>query len=619
MDTRKNEFARLVAAARTHRLSRRALLRRAALAGLGAPAIAALLAACGPATTGTTAVTGGAPAGSAGSGVATSAATSARGHAGPLRLLWWEAPTILNPHLAPGTTDFDAARVVLEPLADFDVDGNLVPILAAEVPTAANGGLAADGKSVTWTLRPGVTWSDGQPFTARDVAFTYEYVSNPATAATTIGAYLDVAGVDIVDPQTVRVRFRSPSPGWFSAFCGTNGMILPAHVLQGFVGANSRNARFNLAPIGTGAFTVDSFVPGDSAHYSVNDRFREPDRPSFATVDLKGGGDATSAARAVIQLGEVDYAWNLRVPAPVLTAMVTPGSPGKLVVYPGSGVERILINLTDPNQTVDGERSHLGTPHPFQSILAVRQAYALAVDRGLMATRLYGPGGSATANVLVAPSAFVSKNTSWTYDPAAAGALLDQTGWAVGANGIRSRHGVPMTVTFQATVDQLHQQEQELVQSSFAQLGVHVTLKTIDAGVFFSSDPANADTAAHFYADLEMFTNGPTTPYPIDYMRSWYGAASNIAQRSNQWSGLNLERWQSSAYDAAYEQAKTELDPTTQARLFVSMNDLVVNDVVDIAEVARNGVSGAARTLRNLELSPWTSELWNLANWTRAS
>ncbi|HET9017437.1 MAG TPA: peptide ABC transporter substrate-binding protein, partial [Thermomicrobiaceae bacterium] len=432
-------------------------------------------------------------------------------------------------------------------------------------------------------------------------------------------AYLDVAGVDIVDPQTVRVRFRSPSPGWFSAFCGINGMILPEHVLQGFVGANSRNAPFNLAPIGTGAFTVDRFVPGDSVHYAVNDRFREPDRPSFATVDLKGGGDATSAARAVIQTGEVDYAWNLRVPAPVLAAMETPGSPGTLVVYPGTGVERMLINLTDPNTTVDGQKSHLGTPHPFQSILAVRQAYALAVDRGTIATKLYGPTGNATANLLVAPPKFNSKNTSYKYDIAGANTLLDNAGWAKGSDGVRAKGGVKMNIVYQTSINPLRQQNQEIVKASFQQIGVAVTIKTVDASVYFSSAAGNPDTAAHFYTDLEMYTNGPSSPYPLDYMVSWWGDPSNIAQRENSWGGNNYERWQNSQYDALYKQAQTELDPTKQPALFTGMNDLVVNQVVEIAEVWRNGVSGVNRKLQNLNLSTWSSDLWNLKNWTMSS
>src|SRR5437016_1334041 len=112
-----------------------------------------------------------------------------RGGGGPLKVLWWQAPTLLNPHFATGTKDQDASRIFYEPLASFDAEGNVVPILAAETPSLQNGGLAKDGTWVVWRLKRGVTWHDGRPFTADDVVFNWEYAADPATAATTIGSY----------------------------------------------------------------------------------------------------------------------------------------------------------------------------------------------------------------------------------------------------------------------------------------------------------------------------------------------------------------------------------------------------------------------------------------------
>ncbi len=98
-----------------------------------------------------------------------------RGGGGALRVLWWQGPTLLNPHFATGTKEQDASRIFHEPLARWDPDGDLVPVLAAEIPSRENGGLAADGKSVTWKLKRGVTWHDGKPFTADDVVFNWQY------------------------------------------------------------------------------------------------------------------------------------------------------------------------------------------------------------------------------------------------------------------------------------------------------------------------------------------------------------------------------------------------------------------------------------------------------------
>ena len=130
-----------------------------------------------------------------------------RGGGGPLKLLWWQAPTLLNPHFATGTKDQDGSRLFYEPLASWDADGNLNPILAAEIPSLQNGGLAADAKSVTWKLKPGVKWHDGKPFTADDLVFTCEYAKDPATAAVSIGVYRDITA-EKVDDLTVRMKFK---------------------------------------------------------------------------------------------------------------------------------------------------------------------------------------------------------------------------------------------------------------------------------------------------------------------------------------------------------------------------------------------------------------------------
>ncbi|MGA7670453.1 MAG: peptide ABC transporter substrate-binding protein [Nitrolancea sp.] len=628
--------------AMTGALSRRQVLKRAAALGLAAPAIAALLAACGSsnkstpttasASTATTSGGGGttpaattaATATSEASPASTTAATSTttagagRGKGDTLNLLWWQAPTILNGHLAQGTKDFDASCVVLEPLAWFDEDGKIVPVLAAEVPSLDNGGVAQDGMSVTWKLKSGVKWSDGEDFTADDVKFTFDYISNPDTSATTAGNYKVVDSVDAVDATTVKINFKDPTPGWYGVFCGAYGYILPQHLLKDYVGAEARNAPFNLKPVGTGPYKVDEFQSGDHVSYSINDSFREADKPFFKQVYLKGGGDATSAARACIQTGEVDYSWNLQVEWGVLQSLKDDASPGELVIYPGVGVERILVNLTDPNKDVNGEKSQMDTPHPFQADLNVRQAYALAIQRDTMATQLYGDTGTVTSNILCGPTNFFSNNTSWKFDTDAANKLLDNAGWAKSGN-IREKDGVQMKVVYQTSVNSLRQKEQEIVKQGFAQIGVDVTIKSVDASVYFSSDAGNNDTASHFYTDLEMYTNGPSTPYPLDYMVSWWGDPSNIAQKSNSWAGNNVERWQNDDYDKAYAAAQTELDPTKQAPLFITMNDLVVNQVVEIPLIQRNGASSANRKLQNLHLNTWSSELWNLVNWTMSS
>lgn len=603
------------------KLSRRQVVRKAVALGLSAPVIAGLLVACstGTQTTNTPDPTNTSPVPADGfpPGGASPTPVPKRGGGGLLRLLFWQAPTILNPHLAHGPKDFNAASIVLEPLADFGPDGSLVPKLAAEIP-ALGRGVSPDGKSVTWKLLPAVTWSDGKPFTAKDVKFTFDYVSNEATAATTIQYYKGVASVEVVDDQTVTVNFKNPSPGWFTVFVGGTGMILPEHLLKDAIGEKARTAPFNLKPVGTGPYKVDDFKPGDSVQYSINEQYRDPARPSFDQIELLGGGDALSAARTVLQTGEADFAWNLQVD-PEQLKQLAEGGKGVIEVPPFSAVQKIQINLSDPRKDVNGEMSSLAAPHPWQADLNVRRAYALTIQRDAIAQQFYGPTGMATSNILVAPANFVSKNTSWEYNLEQAAQLLDAAGWTKGADGVRQKDGVRMSLVFHAPANPLWQQQQELIKTDFEKLGIPVEIKAIDAQVFFDPAPSSPDTYTHFHADIQMFTNGPTTPYPLDYMASWNGAKQNIPQKGNQWSGRNVERWKNNEYDRLYQLAQKELDPAKQALLFIQMNDLVVNHVVEIPIVAQGTPAGRARNLQNVHLSPWTSDLWNIADWIRSS
>src|SRR5215472_17524128 len=240
-----------------------------------------------------------------------------RGGGGALKLLWWQGATLLNPHFATGTKDQEGSRIFYEPLAAWDADGNLAPVLAAEIPDIENGGVGSDGMSVTWKLKQGVEWHDGQPFTADDVVFNWEYAADPATAATTIGSYQDIK-VEKIDPLAVRVHFAKPTPFWADAFVGQRGMIIPKHLFEPYRGGGSREAPANLKPVGTGPYRFVDFKPGDLVRGERNPSYHLPNRPYFDTIEMKGGGDAVSAARAVIQTGEYDYAWNLQVEDEIL-------------------------------------------------------------------------------------------------------------------------------------------------------------------------------------------------------------------------------------------------------------------------------------------------------------
>ncbi len=533
-----------------------------------------------------------------------------------LKMLYWQAPTILNPHLSTGFKDSEASRITLEPLATFNPDSQLIPILAQSIPSLENGGVSEDGLSVTWKLRQDVKWSDGEPFTADDVVFTYQFITNPDVGSVNSGDYSMVKSVEAIDDYTVKVTFKKETPAWYLVFVGSGGSILPEHLYKDYNGTNAREAPYNLMPVGTGAYQVQQFKPGDSVIYQPNPYFREPEKLNFERIEIKGGGDATSAARAVLQTGDADFAYNLQVEARILNELAQ-GGKGKIINSFDASSERILINYTDPNrEDADGSRSSLKFPHPFFTSEKVRQAFALAVDKETIATQLYGATGKATSNFIVAPPEYVSSNTRSEYNLTKAAEILEADGWRdTNGDGIRDKNGVEMKVVFQTSVNPLRQKTQEVIKQGLQSIGVEVELKSIDASVFFSSDPSNNDTVEHFYADMEMFTTGNLNPDPTNYLKIY--TCDNIPQKSNNWSGDNYSRYCNREYDQLWQASTVELNPDKRRDLFLQMNDLLVNEAVVIPLIDRADVVGVANNLQGVVLTPWDMNTWNIMDWRK--
>jgi peptide/nickel transport system substrate-binding protein len=535
-----------------------------------------------------------------------------RGGGGPLKLLWWQGPTLLNPHFATGTKDQDGSRLFYEPLASWDPDGNLSLVLAAEVPSIQNGGLSADAKSVTWKLKPGVKWHDGHPFTADDLVFNWEYATDPATAATSIAIYRDMT-VEKVDDLTVRIRFDKPTPFWASPFVGAAAAIIPKHLFADYKGDKSRDAPTNLKPVGTGPYKFVEFKPGDVVRGELNPDYHMENRPYFDTVEMKGGGDAVSAARAVIQTGEYDFAWNMQVEDEILLRLEK-GGKGKTIYAVGGDIEFIALNSTDPNTEVDGERSSIKTKHPLFSDSAVRNALALLVDRDAVKKVIYGRAGRTTANLLNGPEQFVSKNTSWEFNVEKAAKLLDDAGWKPGADGIREKDGKKLKLLYQTSTNGPRQKTQAIVKQACQKAGIDVELKSVVASVFFSSDVGNPDTYAKFYADIEMFQIPMGQPDPTQHMRRYH--SRYVATKENKWQGQNFPRYVNKDYDAAIDAAESETDPLKRAALYIKANDLLWQDTVFIPVMHRLKVEACSNTLHPV-ISAWSDETDNLQDWYR--
>jgi peptide/nickel transport system substrate-binding protein len=590
----ESEIRRLIDQVRDNGISRKQFIRHMIGAGLTVPMAAQMLLTSGLAQAQT----------------ASNYKPTKRGGGGALKVLWWQGATLLQPHFASGTKDQEGSRIFYEPLGAWDADGNLIPILAAEVPSLANGGVSRDGKSITWKLKKNVQWHDGKPFTADDVVFTAAYAADPATSAYTSGSYKDVK-VTKVDSHTLKVEYQKPSPFWADPFVSAAGMIIPKHIFESFKGATSRDAPANLKPVGTGPYKFVDFKPGDMLRGAINTNYHEANRPYFDTIEMKGGGDAVSAARAVLQTGEYDYAWNLQVEDELLVRLEQ-GGKGKTSIIPGGNIEFIQLNMTDPWTETDGERSHPKSKHPILTEFAVRQAISLCIDRDGVQKFIYGRTGIATANFLNNPQRFVSKNTKYEFNPDKAAQVLETAGWKKGADGIREKGGKKLKLVFQTSINSPRQKTQQIIKQAAQKAGIDIEIKAIPASVYFSSDPANPDTYTKLFVDMQMFTTTMPQPDPEIFMNQYL--SDQFATKANKWLGRNSTRYSNPEYDKTYLAAQSEMDPVKRAALFVKMNDMPVNDIAIIPVVYRPRVSAAVNNLV-APLSGWDNDLWLLKDW----
>lgn len=549
-----------------------------------------------------------------------------RGQGGTLTLLYFQAPTIVNPHLSQGDKDLSACRITYEPLASFNNNGEMVPLLAAEIPTINNGELATDGNSVTWKLKQGVKWADGVPFTAQDVLFTYQYITNPEVKATSASAYAEIDKVEALDDYSVKITFKNPTTSWYLPFLGQFGMIIPRHIFEAYNGPNAADAPENLKAMGTGPYFVSEFrnedvliiggnaVSTNKIIYEVNPYYRDANKPFFSKVELRGGGDVKLAVQAGKE-GLVDFVWNAIVSEDTL---VDAESTGKALAIgaPSSFVERIMLNFSDPNQeTADGERSNKQFPNPILSDLLVRQAIAMAIDRETIAAP-YGRGGILTTNILVEPPIFASSKNNYDYNPQKASELLEQAGWVdTDGNGVREKDGKELRLTFQTSIQTLRQKNQEQVKRDLAAIGIAVELKQIDSSIFLGPPTETTDTRRQFYADLEEFAYSNKSPDPTAYMAGW--TCDQIAQKDNGWSLPNWARYCNPVFDELFDESKMELDQTIRAELFIKMNELLIQDAAVIPLIKLTNPVIVSINLKGYDFTAWDAEVWNIADWYR--
>ena len=546
------------------------------------------------------------------------AAMAERGADGDVKIIYWQAPSILNPYLSGGTKDIESSSIVIEPLGRYTETGALVPYLAQEIPTVANGGVSADLTAITWRLKEGLLWSDGSPVTSADVKFTADYCMHPEGGCAQLAKFEGVTSIDTPDALTVTVNFSSPKPNPYGPFMGGQTPIIQKAQFENCMGAKApgcTEANFN--PIGTGPFVVTDFRPNDVIQMAANPNYRDPAKPAFATLTFKGGGDATGAGRSVLETGEFDYAWNLQLAPDVIANMEKAGK-GVAIAGFGPLVERLEMNMTDPSSSLDADtRSTRKAPHPFLSDINVRKALSMAIDRPLLVEVGYGKAGRVSCDLVPAPDLYAANNDyCMKQDIAGANALLDSAGWAKGGDGIRAKDGVRLSILYQTSTNAVRQDFQALIKQWWGAIGVETELRNLNASVFFGGDPGSPDTFQKFYADVEMYANTFDGTDPQAYLAAY--RCGNEPKPESQWQGENINRFCDPAYDAMLDELAQTGDLAKRGEIAIKLNNMLTKDSYTIVPLVHRGrVSAHAKSLGGVVLNTWDSELWNVADWHR--
>ncbi|MGB8908223.1 MAG: peptide ABC transporter substrate-binding protein [Candidatus Cybelea sp.] len=375
----------------------------------------------------------------------------------------------LNPLLNSNTADVFVDRLMFEPLVTADPKGNPLPMLAAQVPTQANGGISRDGLTITYRLRKGVKWTDGVPVTSQDVKWSWQAIMNPNNNVVSRHGYDDIAGITTPNPETVVVHLKqafSPFVDTFFAESDQPYMIAPAHVLSRY--ANLNQVAFNSAPtVSDGPFKFVGWAHGDHISFVRNDAFFMG-RPGLDRIEIRSVPDEDTAIN-LLRTHAIDYIFEASIENyPALRAL----RDTRIAWVNVNGYSYIQLNLA----------------RPLLSDPRVRQAVAYAIDKNeLVRTLAFGTQTTATADIPDWMWAFNPQVRSYPHDPAQARALLREAGWAPGPDGIMRKNGEPLSLVLVTNNSSVTRRREAVeVQAMLREAGIDTEVKSYPADVLFA-------------------------------------------------------------------------------------------------------------------------------------
>ncbi|HEY8314201.1 MAG TPA: peptide ABC transporter substrate-binding protein [Candidatus Baltobacteraceae bacterium] len=519
-----------------------------------------------------------------------STATTSR-HAGTipgtLRIALPAEPKNLNPVLASDTTDGMIARLMFDVLLTADTKGNPLPSLAREVPTLENGGVSKDGLTVTYHLRSGVKWTDGQPLTSKDVKFTWQAVMNPNNNAVSRHGYDYVKSIDTPDDTTVVVHLKekfSPFVNTFFAESDSPINIVPAHILSKY--PNINQVPFNTEPVGSGPFKFAQWVRGDHITLVANKNYFMG-APKLDKIILRFVPDENTEVN-LLRTHDIDWMFE-----------------ASYSIYPAvHGIAGVSIPFNDINGY---EGMQINTSRPMLADVRVRRAIAYAIDkRRLLDTLTFDQEKMATEDLPDWLWAYNPKVRTYPHDVNAAKQLLAQAGWKPGRDGVLTKGGSRLSLVLVLNVSNATRKAMAVqIQASLRQVGIEVQVKMFPTATLFA--PAGEGGILQ----LGKYDLG---------LSGWFAGidpddSSNYLSTNVPPGGYNYTRYHSPAMDAAQNAALTHFDQPTRKRAYAQVESLLADDVPQIFFWWDRQMQPINPDFKNFTPNPVT-ESWNAWQWS---
>jgi peptide/nickel transport system substrate-binding protein len=522
---------------------------------------------------------------------------------GSVTVALYQEPQTLNPYLVRQGAATRVMKTTLEGLLGIEPDGNYYALLAREVPTVENGGISADGLQVTYHLRPGIKWSDGEPLRAQDVVFTWQAIMNPNNQVITRAGYDQIESLEATDQTTVVVRFKT----FYAAFLTLFEYVLPEHVLGDQPDMN--NLDFGRSPIGTGPFVVEEWMPGDYIALVPNAHYREAGKPYLAQLIFKIVPSRETGV-AMLKTGEVDVMWDL---VEDLIPQIEGNADLNLWISPSINIERLILNLSKP-----GEPADPAVPHLSLGDLRVRHAINAAIDKQqIVDALLHGQAKLINSPIPIGWATDDSMLPS-EYDPDAARELLEQAGWVnIGGDGIREKDGQPLQLTVISTSgNALRERIEQVLQAQLKTVGIELLIENVASSVLFGKWADNSPRAqGHF--DMLLYSTGPSVD-PDSHLYSYFHS-SQIPTEANKGQGANYSRYANPQVDAALDKARNSPDLEMRRAEYQKVAQLIAQDLPHIMLYARLNINVFRSNVAGYTVNAWQNLTWDTQNWYLAA